>query len=212
MNGWHGGLCAVVLWPASALAGPVDYGSIDGFVAPLASIEAAWPETLRRVDDSGFGFGFGARVLSRVTDTLVVTAEFDHGGYDALDTNLYRLGAGFAGPSTSGVFLTYDHRSLDVDTAKGFALHGRVAGTVLEPAGMIERVGLYGDLAYGGWDADNFYFDGFEFTLGTTLDLAKPWGLFADYRRLMLDDRDYSTHDQLRLQEFRLGVRFRFDC
>lgn len=200
---WHGWLCGMALLPASAMAQQIDYGSIDGFVMPRASIDAQWPEPVNLHNDGGNGFG--VRVMSRITDRVMFTGEYERASHDSgVDTSEYRIGAGLAAPSTSGVFLTYERLALDFDNANGIALHGRLADEILAP------VSAYVDAAYGGWSASRFYYDGFEFTFGATVDLPMPWGLFADYRILLLDDGD--SVDRLHLEQIRVGVRYRFDC
>jgi hypothetical protein len=200
---WRIVLCLMAVMPAAAPAQDLDYGSIDGFYVPHASVDTRGPGAAA-IDDEGAGFGL--RVLSRVTDRLMVTAEYQGRSYDdsGLDTAQYRVGAGLALASTTGVFLTYDRLDLDAQDANGFGLHGRVAGR----AG--QSLSLYGDLAYLGVDAETFYYDGFELTLGAAWDLPAPWGLFADYRATRLDDRDNA--DRWHHRELRLGLRFRFDC
>ena len=209
----HGYVCLLALWSASALAAEpaVDYGSIDAFYLPVASIDAQWPEARDFHNDGGNGYG--VRFLGRVAGPLMVLGEFDRAKHDSgLDTDQFRVGVGYAGPSTSGVYLTFDHLNLGVDNGNGVALHGRVAGAVAGP------LSLYLDAAYGGWDAARFYYDGFEFTLGATADLPQPsgfykdyqvlWGFFADYRLLLLDDGD--SVDRLHQSQARVGVRWRF--
>jgi len=198
---WHVLLGLALSLPLAAQAQDIDYGSIDGFYVPHAS--AHWPNSYA-VDDDGNGAGF--RVLSRATDLVMVLAEYQYLSYGdpAVTTGQYRIGAGLALPSTTGVFLTYDHLDLHVENAIAFGLHGRIAGQVAGP------LSLYGEAGYLGVDASSFYFDGVEFTFGASYDLPKPWGLFADYRATLLDDRDAT--DELHREEWRVGVRFRFDC
>src|SRR5687767_3754834 len=200
---WRIVLCLMAVVPAAAPAQDIDYGSIDGFYVPLATANLRGPGASAADDE---GAGFGLRVLSRVTDRLMVTAEYQGLSFDdsGLDTAQYRVGAGLALASTTGVFLTYDRLDLDAQDANGFGLHGRVAGRAAR------ALSLYGDLAYLGVDAETFYHDGFELTFGAAWDLPAPWGLFADYRATRLDDRD--SADRLRRRELRIGVRFRFDC
>jgi hypothetical protein len=192
-------LCLVALVPAMAAAQDIDYGSIDGFVSD-GRVEARGPAP----DLDERGPGIGLRVLSRVTDTLMVTAEYQRLRYDPanLDSDQYRVGAGLALPSTTGIFLNYHALELDVETRHGLSLQGRLAGRVLP------ELQLYGELGYLGLDGFRSYHDGFEATLGAALDLPKPWGLFVDYRAQVLQDEA----ERLRQQRVRLGVRFRFDC
>jgi opacity protein-like surface antigen len=197
---WHSLLCLALL-PWTAAAQDIDYGSIDGFYVPQASLR--WTDTPAADDD---GAGFGARVLSRVTDRLMVLGEYDFLDYDAsgFTVGQYRIGAGLALPSTTGVFLTYDHLDFDRETAFAFGAHLRAAGRIAAP------VTLYGSAGYLITRGSSFDYDGFEFTGGVSYDLPEPWGLFADYRATLLDDRD--TADKLHRGEWRVGVRFRFDC
>lgn len=192
-------ICLGAMWPFAAPAQQIDYGSIDGFYVPHANAR-------RTAVADADGAGLGARVLSRVTDSFMVLGEYQNLSYRdaAPDLAQYRIGAGLALPSTTGVFVTYDRLDLDTENADGFGVHLRVAGRVWQP------VSLYGQAGYMSVDARSFYFDGFEFTLGTTYDLPEPWGLFADYRATLLDDRD--TTDRFHREELRVGVRFRFDC
>lgn len=185
--------------PAQAPAPDIDYGSIDGYVVPQA--DASWPPGLALGDS---GDGFGARVLSRATEQVMVLGEYQRLAYDDGTTQQFRIGAGLAQASTTGFFLTLDRLDLDRENATALGLHGRVAGTVAGP------VSLYGQLGYLAVDARSFYYDGVEFTLGLTYDLREPWGLFADYRATLLDDHD--RIDKLHRDELRVGVRFRFDC
>ena len=206
MRRWQIGLCALAVLPATAWAAdpvPIDYGSIDAYLMPRASIDAQWPESANLHNDSGNGFGL--RVMSRVTDLVMFTGEYTRASHDSgVDTSEYRIGVGLAAPNTSGVFLTLERLALDLDNANGVALHGRLAGEVVAP------VSAYVDAAYGAWDASRFFYDGFEFTVGATVDLPKPWGLFADYRIQLFDDGD--TLDRVHTEQIRVGVRYRFDC
>jgi opacity protein-like surface antigen len=198
-------LCAAALLPlaaqAQAQAQDIDYGSIDGFFVPHA--RAHWPPAFS-ADDRGNGGG--VRVLSRATDWLMVLGEYQYLSYGDPDatTGQYRVGAGLALPSTSGFYLTYDHLDLDAENAIAFGLHGRLAGKLQDP------VSLYASAGYLATDGSSFYYDGFEFNLGLTWDLPEPWGMFADYRATLLDDRDSDA--RLHRQEYRVGIRFRFDC
>lgn len=201
MARWQLLICLGAVWPMAAPAQAIDYGSIDGFYVPQASTR--WPAAYAAGED---GDGFGLRVLSRITDRVMFLGEYQYLAYGDPDasTAQYRVGAGYALPSTTGVFLTYDRLDLDRENAQGLGVHGRIAGRVWQP------LSLYGQLGYVGVDARSFYRDGFEFTLGATYDLPEPWGLFADYRATLLDDRD--TTDRFHREELRVGVRFRFDC
>lgn len=191
-----------LLAPGAALAAPVDYGSIDGYGVPHAELRAQWPGTAA----AGEGTGFGLRVLSRATETLVVLAEAEHLDFDdgAPDFRQYRVGAGLALPSTTGAYLTYDRLDFGAGDADAFGAHLRVAGYVAAP------LMLYGQAGYVGVDTATFYYDGFELTAGAAWDFARPWGAFLDYRARLLDDRD--GPDQLHQESVRVGVRFRFDC
>jgi opacity protein-like surface antigen len=197
---WHRVLCLALL-PGTVAAQEIDYGSIDGFYVPQAALRWNSPPA---VDDDGSGFGL--RVLSRATDTLMVLAEVDQLDFDGAggSTAQYRVGAGLALPSTTGAFLTYDHLDLDRETAIAFGLHGRLAARVAAP------LTLYGSAGYVMTRGDSFYQDGFELTAGAAYDLPEPWGLFVDYRATLLDDRDSVA--KLHRDELRVGVRFRFDC
>lgn len=197
---WHG-LLGLALLPGAAVAQEIDYGSIDGFYVPQASLR--WSGTPAAGDE---GYGVGLRVLSRATDRLMVLAEYDYLAFDDSGFTLgqYRVGAGLAGPSTSGVYLTYDHLDLDRENAIAFGAHLRAAGRVAGP------MTLYGTAGYLMTRGSSFYQDGFEIGGGAAYDLPEPWGLFVDYRATLLDDRD--TADQLHRGEVRAGVRFRFDC
>jgi hypothetical protein len=192
-------ICLGALWPLAAPAQQVDYGSIDGFYVPYAG--ARWPDAA-----DADGAGFGARVLSRATDRIMVLGELHALSYDDPGPSItqLRIGAGWALPSTTGVFATYDRLDLDTENANALGVHLRVAERVWQP------LSLYGQAGYVVTDARSFYFDGFEFTLGATYDLPEPWGLFADYRATLLDDRDSTA--RLHREELRVGVRFRFDC
>lgn len=197
---WHRVLCLALL-PGTVAAQPIDYGSIDGFYVPWATLRWNSPPA---VDDDGSGFGL--RVLSRATDTVMVLAEVDQLDYDGAggETVQYRVGAGLALPSTTGLFLTYDHLVLDRENAIAFGVHGRLAARVVTP------LTLYGAAGYLMTRGSSFYHDGFELTAGASYDLPAPWGLFVDYRATLLDDRDSSQ--KLHRDEWRVGVRFRFDC
>lgn len=193
-------LLGLAALPLAAPAQEIDYGSIDAFYVPQA--DAAWPPALPLGPD---GDGFGLRVLSRATGQWVVLGEYQRLAYGADATQQFRIGAGFAPqPSTTGVYVTYDRLDLDREDANALGVHGRVAGRVAPP------LSLYAELGYLGVDARSFYYDGFEFTFGLTWDLPEPWGLFADYRATLLDDRDAT--DKLHQDELRVGVRLRFDC
>jgi opacity protein-like surface antigen len=133
------------------------------------------------------------------------------GEYDLLDFDAsgfavgqYRVGAGLALPSTTGVFVTYDHLDLDRETAIAVGAHLRAAGRIAPP------LTLYGTAGYLITRGDSFRYDGFELTGGVSYDLPEPWGVFTDYRATLLDDRD--TIDRLHRGEWRVGARFRFDC
>lgn len=192
-------LLGLVALPVVALSQDIDYGSLDGFYVPQA--RARWPTAMPLEDD---GHGLGVRVLSRATDQLMVLGEYQYVGYGGAGTGQYRVGAGWTLPSTSGVFLTYDHLDLHAENGIAFGLHGRVAGEV------VELLSLYAQAGYLTTRGSSFYFDGFEFTLGLSYDLAEPWGLFADYRATLLDDRD--SVERLHREALRVGLRFRFDC
>ena len=198
---WHSLLCLAAALPCAVAAQEIDYGSIDGFYVPQASLR--WPGTPAADDD---GDGLGVRVLSRATEHLMVLAELDSLRFDRSDYTVgqYRVGAGLALPSTTGVFLTYDHLDLDRESAFAFGAHLRVAGRVAAP------LTLYGTAGYLMSRGSSFYEDGFELGAGAAYDLPEPWGVFADYRATLLDDRD--TADKLHRGEWRVGVRFRFDC
>jgi hypothetical protein len=199
----HALLCVAALAPVTAPAqdDAVDYGSIDGFYAPHASVSARWPAP-RAVDDDGDGFGI--RTLSRATDTLMVLTEYQHLSFEGLSTDQLRIGAGLAGPSTTGVYATYDRLDLDGEDANALGLHLRVAGRAAAP------LTLYGAVGYLLVDAETFYYDGVEITAGAAWDLPAPWGLFVDYRATLLDDHD--RDDALHHEVLRAGLRFRFDC
>lgn len=196
---WHAMLCLAALLPCAVLAQDIDFGSIDGFAVPHASLR--WPGT---ADTDGHGLGL--RVLSRATDHLMVLAEYQYLDYDGPEHHIgqYRTGAGLALPSTTGVFLTYDHLDLGRENAAAFGLHFRGAGRVAPP------ITVYASAGYLTTRGRSFYYDGFELGLGAAYDLPEPWGLFADYRATLLDDRD--TDGKLHRGEWRAGVRFRFDC
>jgi hypothetical protein len=194
-------LGVLLLGPGTALAQDIDYGSIDGYYVPQATFAARWPASAALDEE---GNGFGVRVMSRVTDTVMVLGEAQSLSHDSVDTLQVRVGVGLATPSTSGVFLTYDRLALDRDDANALGVHVRAA------ARADEQLLLYGDAAYLGADGDSFYYDGFEFTAGAAVDLDEPWGFFLDYRVLLLEDRD--NDDRIDLRQFRVGVRYRFDC
>jgi hypothetical protein len=177
----------------------VDYGSIDAYSVPRA--DGRWPPALALGDS---GDGFGLRVLSRATDRLMVLGEYQRLAYGGDATQQLRVGAGLAQPSGTGFFVTLDWHDLDRDDGIALGVHGRVAGAVAGPLSM------YGQLGYLGMNTASFHYDGFEFTLGLTWDLPEPWGVFADYRATLLDDRD--GVERLHRDELRLGLRFRFDC
>lgn len=191
----------LVLTPATALGQEIDYGSVDAFYVPQAAFAARWPAS-PPLDEEGHGFG--VRAMSRATDSLVVLGEAQSLALDAVDVTQIRIGAGLAAASTSGVYLTYDRLALDRDDANMLGLHLRAAGR------PHRSFGLYADAAYVHADGDSFYYDGFELTAGATLDLEMPWGFFADYRAMLLEDRD--NDDRLDLRQLRVGLRFRFDC
>lgn len=195
-------ICLALLAPGAALAEPLDYGSVDGYAVPDAHVRAVAPG----VDVTETGKGAGIRVMSRATDTLVVLAEAEQLEVDnaMLEFARYRIGAGLALPSTTGAYLTYDRLELGYDEADALGVHFRLAGYVAAP------LLLYAQAGYLGADADSFYHDGFELGAGAAWDFAQPWGLFADYRALLLDDRQ--GPDRLHAREVRVGVRFRFDC
>lgn len=199
MGRWPLLLVLAVLPLAAQAQDAVDYGSIDAYYVPQA--DGHWPPSLP-LDDSGDGFGL--RVLSRATDRLMVLGEYQRLAYGRDTTQQFRVGAGVAQPSTTGLFVTLDWLDLDRDDALALGLHGRVAGAVAGP------LSLYGQLGYVGMDTGSFYYDGFEMTLGLTWDLPEPWGVFADYRATLLDDRD--SVERLHRDELRVGLRFRFDC
>lgn len=192
-------LLGLLALPVVAQSQDIDYGSIDGFYLPQA--HARWPTSMPLDDD---GHGLGVRVLSRATEQLMVLGEYQYVEYGGAGTGQYRIGAGWALPSTAGVFLTYDHLDLHAEDGFAFGLHGRVAGEVAGP------LSLYAQAGYLTTRGGSFYFDGFEFTLGLSYDLAEPWGLFADYRATLLDDRD--SVERLHREALRVGLRFRFDC
>ena len=197
----HRLLGVLALAPAIAQGQDIDYGSIDAFVVPQASLAARWPASAGIDED---GTGFGLRTLSRATDALVVLAEAQTLSFDTVDALQVRIGAGLANASTSGAYLTYDRLDLDRDAANMLGLHLRAAG---RPS---ERFSLYLDVAYLAADGDSFYYDGGELTAGATLDLKRPWGFFAEYRAMLLEDRD--NDDRLDLRQLRAGLRYRFDC
>lgn len=197
----HAFLSLALLAPAAALAEPVDYGSIDGYLVPSARLHAV----RTGVDAADTGTGFGLRVLSRATEMLVVLAETEQVALDgALDFAQYRVGAGLAGPSTSGAYFTYDRYDFGAANADALGLHVRVAG---RPAEWLQ---LYAQAGYVGANADSFYYDGFDLAAGVAWDIARPWGAFADYRALLLDDRD--NPERIHERSVRVGVRFLFDC
>lgn len=188
-------LCALLLAPGAAMAAP---GFVDIYYVPKTDLDVNIPGFGSGSDS---GNGFGIRGLIPTSPTFALTGEYQGTSYDdsGIDVSQLRLGVGFIGPSTSGVFIEYNSADLDDANADGFAIHARLAGNASP------TLQLYGDVGYAKLtDDSNEDFDGLEFTLGGAVALNTACSLFVDYRKTSLD----SDSLELDFTDIRAGVRF----
>lgn len=174
-------------------------GFIDAYWLPTTVYDAGG------VDENGDGMG--GRAQYQFWKFLAVSAEYTYRNYadidmDATDT---RFGLGVSrrsnGGDTGALLLQYESLSTDLDDIDGFALHGRLN----HPLGDWFQV--YFDLGYGRLQGDAEDFTSKEIDLGVLVSLGSA-GIFADWRRTMLDGKDSNT--QSSVEDVRVGARINF--
>lgn len=147
------------------------------------------------------GDGYGLKGLVHLGDSFMVTGEYQDVSYDDLgsdaDRTDIRLGAGYGGPSGTGLF----GELISLENGDGFGVHGRVAGT------MLDTIELYGQAGYVQVEDDE-RFGGFEFSVGGAYVITDLLGAFLDYRVTTLEGNESQV--ELRLRDLRVGVRMAF--
>lgn len=147
------------------------------------------------------GDGYGVRGLVHLNDQFMLTGEFQTLSYDNLATDDertdYRVGAGYGGPSGTGLFVEY----VTLEDAAGFGVHGRVAGSLVGPISLHAQVG-YLQLE------DDERSGGFEFSVGGAYAITDMLGVFLDYRATKQEGAE--TQTELTLRDIRVGARYAF--
>lgn len=167
--------------------------------------------------DEGSGNGFGLRGLVRAYGGFALEGEYrsvshDFSGGVSGDADDTRIGAGYATPSNSGVFVEWNKLKF-TDTLgtnfsmDGWALRGRLEGDVAP------QVRIYGEAAYVDMK-DDFDLDwkGPEVSAGASFALSDLFSLFADYRirELKATDDPSATTAKDRFNSVNVGVRMNF--
>lgn len=211
--------CALLLCPLAAHAGHEDGSgsTLDLFYVPSATLDLrTGPESpdlsgAERTDEPGDGYG--VRTLYRVGEKFAATAEYGSATFDLegedndIDITDLRIGGGVvaltSGGTLGGFFVQYDKMESDqVGDFDGYSLHGRLVGNPMT------RVQLYGDVGMLRMESDDDEHEGFEFTIGASLNFMHNAGIFIDFRQLRLESEDIDYTVQRR--DARAGLRVTF--
>jgi opacity protein-like surface antigen len=175
-------------------------GYIDAYWLPTTVVDV--PGAL---DENGDGMG--GRAQYQFWKFLAASAEYTYRNFADADTDVTdtRLGIGVAMQSNSGdsggLFLQYEKVSSDFDDIDGFAAHGRMRHAISD------WFQVYFDLGYGRLQGDVEDYTSKEIDLGILVSIGSA-GIFADWRRTMLDGKDSDV--QPSVEDVRVGARISF--
>lgn len=199
--------CGVVCLGFSlpALAAPGN-NFIDAYYVPSAQFEIRNAGPFNAEEE---GDGFGVKGAIEFAPDVFLTGEFQDNQYDdnGSDAELetYRLGLGFGhGAGTGGgLYGRIEYINADDPNDDATDESGGV-GTLGFALPLSPELRLHAEAGYQKFDD----FDGPEFLVGITLQLAPSVGLFADYRNTQLELQD--TNIEIQYDEARVGARFFF--
>jgi len=185
---------------ASFAAAP---GYVDLYYIPNSSVEV---DALVPFDDDGDGFG--AKIMSPVSDWGVLTGEYQTAKLDDTDTDVeqirFGLGVLTEGSARMGVLAEYIRLDLESsggsESPDGFGLHGRLE---FEPSPGFT---LHGQLGYVRVKDQDEY-EGLEMAVGIAANINEALGMFIDYRLTQLEDAADTEYD---FADVRVGVRVNF--
>jgi opacity protein-like surface antigen len=175
-------------------------GYIDVYYLPTSVVDVTG-----LFDESGDGMG--GRAQYQFWKFVAASAEYTYRKFDDADTDVTdtRLGLGVAtqnnSGATAGLFLQYEKVSSDFDDIDGYALHARWS----HPA--YEWLRFYVDLGYGQLDGDVEEYTSREFNGGLLFTFGST-GLFADWRRIELEGKDFDAAASA--EDVRVGARLSF--
>ena len=178
---------------APAMAAPGN-NYVDGYLL-LSDIDVG-------PDDDGTGVG--VKGAFQVADQVYLTGEFQTVEYDDFNADLdqIRLGAGFGpgmGAKNEGIYGRAEYVMFDFDDEDDDGIAGHVGYAVpLNP-----QFRVHGEVGYLLLDE----VDGPEITLGGTYQVARNFGIFADYRMGFYEADGGGDVD---LNDLRIGARFTF--
>lgn len=184
---------AALLLSGGAMA-EAPQGHLDLYYVPSSKFDLTVPGVGSGEDD---GDGFGVKGMAPLSESTVLTGEYQSIGYDAgFDVDQMRLGVGFMGAGGGGLMVEY----VEVDEgleADGLGVHLRLGGG-----------NFYGQLGYLMLDGGDEDVTGPEFALGFAADVSPNAGVFVDARRSMVEGEDSNV--EVEITDIRAGVRFRF--
>lgn len=206
-----GMVCALLMAPAAAMAGPGG-SHVDVYYVPNPEIEIDDGTDNITLKD---GSGFGLRGRFGLQDELFVQLEFQSNQYDkasiagccsgAFDSEATALrgGVGFSvGGPLYGLF-EFIQQEIDLKDAdmsfddNGYGVHlglqgGGESSTIYAQVGYVD-IGDFGN--------------GFEFLVGGALNFSPTTAVFVDYRNTTQED---DAGGEAVLTDLRVGVRFNF--
>ncbi len=188
---------------APAMATPTSH--IDGYFLS-SGVEFEF-DSLGGVDFDDDGDGFGVKGALALSQDFYLTGEYQSAEFDDTEFEFDQFRAGGAiGPGAGdadGFFGAVEYVNIDFDDTSPDGEQSGIAGHIglaIKPAPAIK---LY---AKGGYvKLDDL--DGPEFLVGANFDFAPNLGVFLDYRITQFEDE---VEDEITLDDFRVGVLFRF--
>lgn len=191
-------LAAGLCLPLPSMAADASY--LDALYTFSANLEISDPGPGSEKFD---GRGYGLRGVAALSDSLVLTGEYQSISYDGAteDSKQTRLGVGLTGATPSGLYLEYIRLDTGGTPINGYGVHAR-----FESNESPSR--LYAQVGYINLNGPTENVKGLEYLVGLTFPVFGSTSGFIDYRKNSLKGADSKM--EFDVADLRAGVRFSF--